>query len=136
MNKQSLIGFWLAALLGATLAAARPPAPPANVMAADHERWDNGTRLDVSWDLSPDDATGVDHYQVYLSTESDGAFERVGRAPAGQGMLTARDLDHEESYWFEVAAVGADGSASPVRRSAGSRSETGRATRRRCERRR
>ncbi len=118
MTKLSLTCSGLAVLLGATLATAKPPAPPANVTAADHERWDNGTRLDVSWDLSPDDATGVDHYQVYLSTESDGAFERVGRAPAGQGMLTARDLDHEESYWFEVAAVGADGRASAPLRSA------------------
>ncbi len=118
MNKQSLTGSWLMALLATTIATAEAPAPPANVTAADHERWDNGTRLDVSWDLSPDDATGVAHYQVYLSTESDGAFERVGRAQAGQGMLTVRDLDHEQSYWFEVAAVGADGSARAPQRSA------------------
>ena len=115
MNTQSLTGSWLMALLATTIATAQP-APPTNVTAVDHERWDNGTRLDVSWDLSLDDETGVAHYQVYLSTEPDGAFERVGRADAGQGMLTVRDLDHEQGYWFEVAAVGADGSAStPVR---------------------
>ncbi len=115
MTKLSLTGFGLAALLCAPLAA-RPPAPPANVTAVDHERWDNGTRLDVSWDLSPDDATGVSHYQVYSSTDPDGALERAGRATAGQGKLTVRSLDPEESYWFEVAAVGTDGTASaPIR---------------------
>ncbi|MEE8458554.1 MAG: fibronectin type III domain-containing protein [Phycisphaerales bacterium] len=115
MTKLSLTGFGLAALLCAPLAA-RPPAPPANVTAVDHERWDNGTRLDVSWDLSPDDATGVSHYQVYLSTDPDGSFERAGRATAGQGKLTVRSLDHAESYWFEVAAIGTDDTASaPIR---------------------
>ena len=33
-------------------------------------------------------------------------------------MLTVRDLDHELSYWFEVTAVGSDGTASAPRRSA------------------
>ncbi len=118
MKKQSLTGSLLLALLATTLVAAKAPAPPANVTAIDHERWDNGTRLDVSWDLSPDDTAGVAHYQVYFSTESDGDFEWVGRAMAGQTMLTIPDLATGQNYWFEVAAVGADGSASPLRRSA------------------
>ena len=116
MTRLSFLGSGLATLLVATLAAARP-APPTNVTAADHARWDNGTRLDVSWDLSRDDATEVDHYQVYLSTEADGPFERAGRALAGQAALTIRDVDHELSYWFEVVAVGTDGAASAPARS-------------------
>ncbi len=118
MTRLTLLGSLLATLLIASLAVARPPAPPTNVTAADHARWDNGTRLDVSWDLSPDDTTSVSHYQVYLSTDAGGKFERAGRAPAGQAVLMVRDLDHEETYTFEVAAVGTDGAESALVRTA------------------
>jgi len=40
--------------LSTSAAPAQAPAPPENVSAQDHP-WDDGTRVDVLWDLSPDD---------------------------------------------------------------------------------
>ncbi|MFH1850872.1 MAG: DUF6754 domain-containing protein [Candidatus Neomarinimicrobiota bacterium] len=40
------------------------PAPPANVTVKDHP-WDGGAAIDVSWELSADDATNVLSYKIY-----------------------------------------------------------------------
>ena len=57
----------LAMICAAAPAFAQAPAPPTNLTAGDHARGDNGTRLDLKWELSPDDETNVRSYQVLKS---------------------------------------------------------------------
>jgi hypothetical protein len=109
---------WLAALL-CTPALAQTPAPPSNLAAADHWKWDNGTRLDLSWELSPDDATGgVAGYMLYIANAKNGEFEYLVRLDPGQNEHMAGDLSTNESYLFEISAVGPDGSESVRARTA------------------
>jgi hypothetical protein len=103
---------WLAALL-CSPALAQTPAPPSNVVAADHAKWDNGTRLDLSWTPSPDDANeGVAGYMIYIANAADGEFEWLARPAPGQDAYMAGDLSPNESYLFEISAVGPGGSES------------------------
>jgi hypothetical protein len=97
------------------------PRPPADIKAADHP-WDDGTKIDVTFALSPDDRPDakpniVAFYAVERSGERDGAFEPVG-APLIPGqaayktgtMTTTVDKCHRgEPYFFRVRAVTADG---------------------------
>ncbi len=80
---------------------AQTPAPPSNVTAVDHARNDNGTRLDVHWELSPDDETLVADY-VILSTvgqiggvDVEPDFKPVATVPAGTDMATVSELTRE-----------------------------------------
>ncbi len=111
-----------AALIAATAAAAQEaaspagpaPAPPSNLTATDHP-WDDGKRIDLTWDLSADDAALVGNYQVLR------ALARIGPAPiepefktvefvaAGTGRFTVADLNRQldlsqirKSYGAEV----------------------------------
>src|SRR6202453_3275357 len=113
--------------------AADPPAaprPPADIKAADHP-WDDGTKIDVTFALSPDDRPDakskiVAFYTVERSGERDGAFEPVG-APlipghaayqTGTMTTTVDKCRRGEPYFFRVRAVTADGRKSaPVQTS-------------------
>jgi hypothetical protein len=80
------------------------PAPPGNLVAKDHP-WDGGTMIDLSWDISPDDAR-LESYQVLRAVASIGGeaiepvfthvdFVEPGavRKPATQRIdYVARDL--------------------------------------------
>ncbi len=97
-----LTGSRLAMLL-ATGAAVAQPAPPSNLTAVDHERWDNGTRIDLRWELSPDDASEVEFYEISKAIGRVGdlivepVFQITDVVPAGTGADTVieltRDLD-------------------------------------------
>ena len=65
-----------------------PPAPPTNLTATDHP-WDNGDSVDLTWELSPDDADLL-NYQVFKALATLGPidqspleFELVDRVPPG-----------------------------------------------------
>ncbi len=97
-----LTGSRLAMLL-ATGAAVAQPVPPSNLTAVDHERWDNGTRIDLRWELSPDDASEVEFYEISKAIGRVGdlivepVFQITDVVPAGTGADTVieltRDLD-------------------------------------------
>ncbi|MHC4767094.1 MAG: DUF6754 domain-containing protein [Planctomycetota bacterium] len=119
---------------------ARPsgPRPPSNLEARDHGL-DGGDRIDLTWNLSPDDreltdeektlnkdlpakeqiVKPVSHYQVLRSAELDGAYVPAGQAlpdewnyKQGTTTLIVEKCDRGESYYFKVIAVGADGAES------------------------
>jgi len=69
-------------LLVASLGRAQP-APPGGLVADDHP-WDNGEKIDLSWEPSPDDATGVTAYKVYRS-------------------LTAGEVEHRDAEELKTA---------------------------------
>jgi hypothetical protein len=89
----------LAASLGAAPpAVAQAPAPPTNLTAQDHRRADNGTRLDLKWEVSPDDATTVRSYQVMRSIARIGDvqvpldWQHLDFLPPGTTEYTAGEL--------------------------------------------
>ena len=117
----------ISVLLGAALvvaittasvsAADSPPAPPTSVTASDHP-WDDGTKIDVTFSLSPDDRPDaapklVSFYSVERSGERDGTFEPVGvpltpdKTAYNNGTLTTTidKCRRGEPYFFRVRAV-------------------------------
>ena len=81
------------------------PAPPTGLTAVDH-RWDDGTRIDLAWSLSTDDAT-VESYIIRRRASSENTFTIVDLVAAGTSEYTVGGLDRSQSYVFQVAAVGA-----------------------------
>lgn len=84
------------------------PAPPTNLQARDHP-WDHGDKIDLVWGLSPDDATVVREYSIYVSSSPDGPFDLAGTVPAGSAEFTIEKLDRHRSYFFQTVAMGKDG---------------------------
>jgi hypothetical protein len=113
---KSCVGRWmssvsiLASFLFATPSFAQAPAPPSALTAVDHP-WDNGTRIDLTWMLSPDDAS-LQGYVVREKAVDAQEFRRVDLVPKGTTRFTVADLDLNKSYLFEVAAVAPDNSES------------------------
>ncbi|NNM24749.1 MAG: fibronectin type III domain-containing protein [Phycisphaerales bacterium] len=102
-------------LLFASASVAQTPAPPSNVVAVDHD-WDNGKKVDLSWDLSPDDAS-IDGYQIMKSeTDADGVttFAFLDIVMPGTSTYTANELQHGESYHFQVFAFRGTSKSEPV----------------------
>jgi len=120
---------WVVVLLCTTVATAQapyPPAPPTNLVAVDHG-WDNATKIDLSWDLSVDDAEQVRSYQVLkgvgrigdVTIEPD--FKPVESVDPGTAEFLVKDLKAQLKRWEveqeygenpAVAALLADGSKS------------------------
>ena len=131
-RKTAAMTVGLLLMLGTTAAAAEnPPRPPASVSAADHP-WDNGTRIDVTFALSPDDEAAslspkkVEKYIVERSEAQHGRFEAVGTISpdaaaykSGKVTTTIEKCRLGEPYYFRVLAVAPDGTRSaPVETSA------------------
>jgi hypothetical protein len=87
-----------------------PPAPPANLTAADRP-WDNGTGVNLRWDLSPSDPT-LQGYIIRRRSVDEADFTRVDMAPPGTSAFTVADLAPGGSYLFEVTALGQDNTES------------------------
>ncbi|MEE9167420.1 MAG: fibronectin type III domain-containing protein [Candidatus Neomarinimicrobiota bacterium] len=79
--------------------------PPGNLEARDHP-WDHGEKIDLTWRLSPGDETTVQNYRIFFSLYPEGPFELAGEVAAGERAFTAEKLDRQESYFFQVVAVG------------------------------
>ncbi len=83
-------------------AQAQAPAPPTDLTAKDHP-WDNGERIDLTWDLSPDDENLVGSYEVYKAIARIGSadvapdFEYVKFVEAGKSEFTVAELTREVS---------------------------------------
>jgi hypothetical protein len=105
-------------------AAENPPRPPASISAADHP-WDDGTRIDVTFALSPDDEAAsqspkkVEKYVVERSEAQHGRFEAVStKTPdaaaykSGKLTTTVEKCRMGEPYYFRVLAVAPDGTRS------------------------
>ena len=97
------------ALVAGVLAASpvqAQPAPPTNLTASDH-RWDDGTRVDLTWSLSPDDAA-LASYIVRSKEAEAAAFTVVDIVPRGTSHFTVAALNRTRSYVFQVTALGTD----------------------------
>src|SRR5579863_4621310 len=111
-------------LTTAPLFAAAPLAPPEAVTAVDHP-WDDGTKIDVTVLLSPDDGAHhrpslVARYVVERSSEANGQFEPVGSplvpdTPAYRARRITTTIDkcrRGEPYYFRAFAIAPDGTRS------------------------
>ena len=88
------------------VAQAGSPAAPGNLVAVDRP-WDNGTRVDLSWTLSPDDGT-LQGYVVRRRSTDEQTFTLVDIVPRGTSAFTVQGLTSETGYLFQVAALGAN----------------------------
>jgi hypothetical protein len=87
------------------------PRPPSGLTAEDHS-WDDGTRIDLTWELSPDDPSRVEKYFIYSSESAEGPFTLAAEASRGAGRATAEKLERNQSYFFQIRAIDADGNRS------------------------
>ncbi len=143
MRMMRMTRILTAALLAATVCSAAPaqsgaPRPADNLSARDHPL-DDGTRIDLTWDLSPDDkpltddqveanasaepqtivVKPVSHYKVLRSSELNGKYVAAGQAVIDKWVYQTRvttftfeKLERGEDYFFKVVAVGSDGAES------------------------
>ncbi|MBI4206454.1 MAG: fibronectin type III domain-containing protein [Betaproteobacteria bacterium] len=95
-----------AALFFPALAAGQAPAPPSGLTARDHS-WDNGTRIDLQWTASADEAT-LRGYVVRRRSTVETNFSVVDIVPAGTNALTVGSLNREAGHLFRVTALGAN----------------------------
>jgi hypothetical protein len=89
-----------------------PPAPPSNLVAVDHP-WDNATRIDLTWSLSPDDPS-LQGYTVRRRAAAEDEFTIVDVVPRGTTAYTVANLAPATPYLFSVAAQAPDGTESPL----------------------
>jgi hypothetical protein len=102
---------WVAAAIVLAMSApavaqAPPVAAPSSLVVTDHP-WDNGTRADLAWTLSSDDAALLG-YIVRRRGATDPAFVRVDLVPPGTTRFTVEQLSPNGVYRFQVSAVRPD----------------------------
>ncbi len=108
------------------------PLPPTSIQVADHP-WDDGTILNVTVGLSPDDVlidvepaegdpdvadeplSPVVSYTIFRSVEQDGHYLEVGSYTVeendredGSFVFEVEKSIRDQPYWIRVVAVGAD----------------------------
>lgn len=110
--------------------AAKPPAekkpvprPPKSVSASDH-KWDGGNKIDVVFELSPDDEQGakpkkVARYVVSRAGEYRGRYKNVASVEpdkkaykSGRIRVVVDKNERGEPYFFRVRALAPDGTES------------------------
>ena len=84
--------------------AVESPAPPTDVVAKDTKN-DDGSALDISWQLSPDDKRLVTKYVVLRSKSPNGPFVGIGSTTKGQDFYTDNGDTVGVSYYYKIAAV-------------------------------
>jgi uncharacterized protein DUF6754/fibronectin type III domain protein len=99
-----------AVLIFPALAAGQAPAPPSNLTASDHP-WDNGTRIDLQWSPSPDDAT-LRGYMVRRRSTTETNFSVVDIVPSGTSAFTVSNLSRGAGHLFQVTAISANNAES------------------------
>ncbi len=99
-----------ACLVWTTAAAAQVPGGPTGLEAVDYP-WDNGTRIQLTWSLSPDDDTLLG-YAVRRRLADDPQQTLIDILPPGTSAYTVPDLDPELAYLFAVTAIAQDNTES------------------------
>ncbi len=92
------------------------PAPPSE-LAAKNAAGDDGTKMDLTWKLSPDDQADakprpVVMYQILRRTAEEKEFKPVGETTYGKATFTDSNCKPKQEYWYQVAAVAPDGTKS------------------------
>jgi len=77
--------------------------PPADIKAVDKPN-DAGSKINLSWTLSHDDAT-LDGYVVLRRTIPDTVYDKIGSTMHGVTFFEDENTDDGEEYTYIVAAV-------------------------------
>jgi len=85
------------------------PAPPYEVVAADH-KYDDGEVLDISWQKSPDDPLNIFGYIVYRAGV-DGIYDSIASLLPGKTEYADDKVLDGRYYTYRVGAVGENGVA-------------------------
>lgn len=111
------VSLWILCTLSAIgTAALAEPAPPANVTAEDKPN-DAGESIVIRWEPSPDqqaDPPILKGYEILRGASAEGPFVSVGTVPRGADTAfeNATTVETGTPYWYQVVAVGLDGSRS------------------------
>lgn len=92
-----------------------PLAPAVDLNVANY-KYDAGTRLRLSWGLSPDDMIAggrVLKYEIFRSAEG-GPFERIGEVITQNTIYVDQDLHPDSAYAYQLVAVGDGVRSDPV----------------------
>ena len=101
---------WAAAIPGP--AAAPPPqpatvAPPSDLAAGDTPN-DAGQSISLTWRPSPDEALGVEGYEILRAESAEGPYAKVGYVPSGFGSFDDQAVPRDgRDFFYRVRAVGA-----------------------------
>ncbi len=120
MDKRRILPLAAAALgtsmVWAPAVSAQAPAPPQNVQAKDHPD-DVGEAVDLTWELSPDDAPDVmprrvEMYEILRREAAESEFRKVGEEPYGRTKTVDDSCERGGEYFYQVVARAPDGSRS------------------------
>ncbi|OQX51291.1 hypothetical protein B5M47_01090 [candidate division CPR3 bacterium 4484_211] len=93
------------------------PGIPTNVQLSDSSNRDaEKYQLTITWDAPSEVGSGIDHYNIYRSTDGS-SYSRVATASAGSTGYLDTGLDNSTRYYYKVSAednAGAEGSFSTV----------------------
>jgi hypothetical protein len=103
--------------LDAPAPAAEPPAiAPTGLVARDTPS-DRGESITLTWRRPPQD-TGpggpVTGYRILRAAAPGGPFETIGQASPGRAQFVDNDAANDTDYYYQVAAVTADGSVPSI----------------------
>lgn len=111
---------WLFAMLvfGQAPLFAKAPAPPTELTAQDSLN-DNGTRIELTWKLSPDDVApaeggvrGVIRYKIFRKANAETEFRKIGDTSFATGAFRDNGCRPDGKYLYQVIAVAPDASKS------------------------
>jgi len=94
----------------ATSVLADPPRPPANLVASD-SKGDIGEKVDLSWELSPDDTAkakprNVIAYHLFRKEASETEFTKLKGEPTYQSTtFTDENCERGKQYLYQIRAV-------------------------------
>ncbi len=95
-------------LLAGGLQALQPPSELKVRDIAD----DDGTGLDLTWQLSPDDASpALLGYAIMRAEDPEGPFKQINLMPRGITAFSDIELDSKRDYYYRVDAVDTAGAA-------------------------
>ena len=112
MVRRPILAFMLVFPLvsSATSVLADPPRPPANLVASD-AKGDVGKKVDLSWDLSPDDTAEakprrVIAYHLFRKEAGEAEFAKLKGEPTYQSTsFTDENCERGKQYLYRIRAV-------------------------------
>jgi hypothetical protein len=99
---------WAQEPAGAQSGAKPIPLPPGRVVVIDTPN-DPGNSVDLTWELSPDEASAsvpIVGYAIERAPSAQGPFEQVGQVPLGSDSYTDNGVKDGSSYYYRVRSVG------------------------------
>lgn len=85
------------------------PIAPAAISSLKDTPKDGGTSIDISWEVSPTEASApgtIVEYKIMRADSPTGEFTEVGSQPAGSAAFSDGTTEPGKQYWYRVDALG------------------------------